>query len=108
MRHNYHKLVRDRIPEIIQAAGRQCEVAILNEDEYRHALRQKLVEEAQEAQTCTDNELLIELADIQEVLDALLQAYGISPNDLAQVQAKRRRDRGGFDQQIFLLWSEQE
>jgi len=108
MRQNYNKLVRDRIPEIIQAAGRQCEVAILDVDEYRHALKQKLVEEAQEAQTSTDAELIVELADIQEVLAALLQAYGISPNDLSQIQAKRRRDRGGFDQRIFLLWSEQE
>ena len=46
MRTNYNKLVRDRIPEMIQAAGGQCEVKAISEEEYLQALRRKLIEEA--------------------------------------------------------------
>ena len=49
MRKEYNKLVRDRIPEIIRRDGRNCEIATISEDEYLQALREKLVEEAQEA-----------------------------------------------------------
>ena len=49
MKKEYHKLVRDRIPEIIRKSGNECEFVILSEAEYRQALRQKLIEEAGEA-----------------------------------------------------------
>jgi predicted house-cleaning noncanonical NTP pyrophosphatase (MazG superfamily) len=44
-----HKLVRDRIPETIQQDGRECATEMMSEAEYRQALLQKLLEEAQEA-----------------------------------------------------------
>ncbi len=52
MRKQYHKLVRNAIPEIIQLHGGKCEVVTLTEEQYRQALREKLFEEAYEvAQT---------------------------------------------------------
>ena len=44
MEKEYHKLVRDRIPEIIHQSGNECEFVILSDPEYRQALRQKLIE----------------------------------------------------------------
>jgi predicted house-cleaning noncanonical NTP pyrophosphatase (MazG superfamily) len=49
VRTNYNKLVRDRIPEIIQVAGQEYSVEVMAETEFQQALRKKLVEEAQEA-----------------------------------------------------------
>ena len=107
MRKQYHKLVRDTIPEIICRQGQMCEVTTMAEEEYRQALREKLVEEAREAsQTATVQDLIIELADLHEVLDALLVTYALSRETIQEEQVRRRRERGGFEQRICLLWTE--
>ncbi|USR89954.1 nucleoside triphosphate pyrophosphohydrolase [Phormidium yuhuli AB48] len=97
------KLVRDRIPEIIKNSGKPCQIEYLNPEDYRQALRDKLIEEAQEAAQAQDDHLLSELADLQEVIDALLSSYEISPESLKQRQQQRQQERGGFAQQIRLL-----
>jgi predicted house-cleaning noncanonical NTP pyrophosphatase (MazG superfamily) len=103
MEKEYHKLVRDRIPDIIRESGNECETAVLSDEEYRQALRQKLIEEATEvAEACRD-ELVGELADLYEVIDALMISYGISGDRILNAQAKRRENRGGFTQKIMLL-----
>ena len=48
--------------EIIQADGRTCRTETLPEDDYRQALLQKLVEEAQEAAESSPDRLITELA----------------------------------------------
>ena len=53
MRTHFNKLVRDRIPEIIRAESRECGTETLSDGEYRAALKEKLVEEAQEASEAT-------------------------------------------------------
>ncbi len=89
MRQEYNKLVRDRIPEIIRKSGIQCQTVTLSEIEYRQALRQKLIEEAQEAATANNADLVIEIADLLEVVDALLKSYGISHNQVGLEQDKK-------------------
>lgn len=98
-----HKLVRDRIPEIINNAGKTCKIEYLDREQYQQALREKLIEEAQEAAQANADDLLSELADLSNVIEALLKTYQISPDALKQVQSQRQEDRGGFDQQIRLL-----
>jgi len=106
MRRDYNKLVRDRIPEIIRSGGKQCGIETMSEAEYRQALLQKLVEEAQEARQAAPDELITELADLQEVIAALLAAWHISPEKVQQIQEQRRAKRGGFEQRLKLLWTE--
>jgi predicted house-cleaning noncanonical NTP pyrophosphatase (MazG superfamily) len=106
MRRDYNKLVRDRIPEIIQNSGKRCAVETMPESEYRQALLEKLVEEAQEACQAPPDELVTELADLHEVLAAVLVACQIAPEHVQQVQRQRRAERGGFDQRLKLLWTE--
>lgn len=96
------KLVRDRIPEVIQQAGKTCETLVLDESAYRAALRDKLLEEAQEAAIAPASELLTELADLWEVVAALMTAEGLSWADLEANRAARRRSRGGFEQRLWL------
>jgi predicted house-cleaning noncanonical NTP pyrophosphatase (MazG superfamily) len=103
MRKEYNKLVRDRIPEIIRQSGNQCEVAIMSEAEFSQALREKLLEEAQEAAVATPENLVSELADLQEVIDELLTVYGIEREDVLREQRRKRAERGGFDQRLRLL-----
>lgn len=99
----YNKLVRDRIPEIIRESGIECEVAVLSDAEYCQALRQKLIEEAAEVAEADGEDLIAELADLYEVIDALMTSYGISGDRILNAQAKRRETRGGFAQKIMLL-----
>lgn len=75
----YNKLVRDRIPEIIEQAGKIARWHQLNDDEFREALRAKVVEEAIELLEADDAGICTELADLAEVLDAALRVYGVSP-----------------------------
>ncbi|MBN2147987.1 MAG: nucleoside triphosphate pyrophosphohydrolase [Anaerolineales bacterium] len=101
----YNKLIRDRIPEIIHAAGKECETEVMAEAEYTQALRDKLVEEALEAQKASPADLATELADLYEVMDALMAAHGLSPEQVRQLQAARREERGGFEKRLRLVWS---
>jgi len=107
LRRTYRKLVRDRIPEIIESQGGSCQCRILAEDEYTRALKAKLVEEAQEALVADDREgLLRELADVMEVVDSLLKATGLSISALREEQRRRREERGGFERRLSLIWSQ--
>ena len=106
MRKDYNKLVRDRIPEIIRKHGHECEVIEMSKSEYCQALREKLIEEAQEAATAEPEELVIELADLYEVIDTIMNTYGINRDLLLVEQKKRRIDRGGFTKRIRLLWTQ--
>ncbi len=103
MEKEYNKLVRDRIPEIIRQSGIECETTVLSDAEYCQALRLKLIEEAGEVAEANGDELVAELADLYEVIDALMLSYGISGDRILDAQAKRRETRGGFAQKIMLL-----
>ncbi len=103
----HDKLVRDAIPEIIRAAGGSRVTAAMGEPEYRRALRDKLVEEAREAATAEPGDLVTELADICEVIDAVLDSHGIGHEALRAEQARRHAGRGGFTRRLRLLWTEE-
>ena len=74
LRNMRYELVRDQIPGIITAAGRQPVTRVLDQAGYQAALRTKLLEEAREAQAAPDGRLASELADVLEVLKALAAA----------------------------------
>ena len=95
----YHKFVRDRIPEIIAASGKSCSVRVLGDDEYLQMLDEKLNEETAEYQ---ESKTLEELADILEVIEALVIARGYTVEDLLRAKAEKQRVRGGFRQKILL------
>ncbi len=97
----YNKLVRDRIPEIIQKSGRKCHTRILADEEYVKELTKKLHEEVKEF---TEQPNLEELADILEIINALAE---ILTADIAKVEDIRKQkalDRGTFKDRIFLEW----
>lgn len=103
------KLVRDAIPDIIKAEGQNVPQGVLSKDEFRRALLEKLVEEAGEARSAqmaylsTNNlgGLLAELADMQEVMDAIRAEFGISSADVNDTQVKKRARRGAFSRRIW-------
>jgi len=99
----YNKLVRDKIPELIESDGRKCVTHILSEKEYIAALETKLDEEVAEYQA---DKNLEEMADVLEVLRTICIARGYTLEELEQLRAKKAAERGGFEERIFLEYVE--
>ena len=95
----YQKLVRDRIPEIIEADGKTCVMETLSDSRYLEMLDAKLAEELAEYQ---ESKSLEELADLLEVMRAVVQARGWTWGQLEQVRQEKAMQRGGFEKKILL------
>lgn len=95
----YSKLVRDRIPEIIEDSGNTCITEILSDEDYLRMLDDKLDEELAEYHADQNIE---ELADLMEVIRACAVARGYTPEQLEQVRAEKAAQRGGFEKKILL------
>lgn len=99
----YNKLVRDRIPSIIEARGERVEVVRLGGDALTSALRQKLVEEALEALDAkSGDDLLAELADVEEVISGLRHALKLTKVQIEAQRLEKLRRRGGFQRGYML------
>lgn len=108
MRRECQKLVRDRIPELLDKEGIAYESSTLSNDAFRAALDEKLLEEAQEVVGASPAEHLNELADLREVLDTIIRSSGFTPEQVRAVQRKRHEARGGFEKRIMLHWFEEQ
>ena len=95
----YYKLVRDRIPEIIEADGKKYVCEKLSDEDYLSLLDQKLNEELAEYQ---ESKSLEELADLLEVMQAVVKARGWTLEELEQVGVEKAAKRGGFEKKIVL------
>jgi len=96
----YNKLVRDRIPEIIESSGKSCLTEILPDEDYLRMLDAKLDEELAEYHKDQNIE---ELADMLEVIRAAAIARGYTLEDLERVRAEKAAKRGGFEKKILLV-----
>jgi predicted house-cleaning noncanonical NTP pyrophosphatase (MazG superfamily) len=95
----YNKLVRDRIPEIIELDGHTCKYHVATDDELERLLHQKLLEEVQEFIAKPSAE---EMADILEVVDGLRKLHKIDITELKHQKIMKRTNRGGFDKKYVL------
>ena len=98
----YNKLVRDNIPEIISNKGETPVTRILNDDEYKKSLEEKLFEEYKEVIEGAGDDRLEELADLLEVAKSLAESENSSLEQIIELANKKREKRGGFDKKIFL------
>ena len=95
----YYKLVRDRIPEIIEASGKSCVTEILSDEAYLRMVDAKLDEELAEYHSDQNIE---ELADLLEVIYAAAMARGYTLEQLESVRAAKAEKRGTFANKILL------
>ena len=96
----YDKLVRDKIPEVIIAAGKQPITDTLSPEETKEALDRKLQEEVQEY---LESRSIEEMADVLEVLHGIAFHMGISWDAVEQERLRKLDERGGFEKGIRLL-----
>jgi predicted house-cleaning noncanonical NTP pyrophosphatase (MazG superfamily) len=95
----YNKLVRDKIPQIIERSGKSCVSETLSDEQYIKMLNEKLLEEVKEY---LENETVEELADIGEVMHAILAFKNVSIEEFQKVRLEKLEARGGFKDKILL------
>ena len=95
----YDKLIRDKIPEIIEQSGKKCIVEVMDNDTYIEYLDQKLNEELAEYQ---QDKSVEELADLLEVIYAVAVARGYSVEELERLRLEKAEKRGAFEKKLLL------
>ncbi|RDY27005.1 phosphoribosyl-ATP pyrophosphohydrolase [Romboutsia weinsteinii] len=95
----YDKLIRDRIPEIIEVSGKKCEVEVVSDEIALDYLYMKLEEETNEL---LEDKNLEEIADVMEVLFAIANKYGYSDEDVISKRNDKKKSRGGFKDNLIL------
>ncbi len=96
----YNKLVRDRIPEVIEKSGKKYVTRLLEDKEYLKSLNLKLQEELNEYY---ENEDIEELADLVELIHSILKYREISIEEFEKIKLQKKKKRGGFDKRLFLV-----
>lgn len=94
----YNELMRDRIPEIIEASRKICKAVVLDDAEYLHMLDSKLDEELAEHHKDQNIE---ELADLLEVIRSVAIARGYTVEELERVREQKAGKLGTFQRKIF-------
>ncbi|TLS37942.1 nucleoside triphosphate pyrophosphohydrolase [Pseudalkalibacillus caeni] len=99
----YNKLVRDNIPGIIRKSGSNCETVTLGKEEFAVEVKRKLREEMEEYfMADNDSHSLEELADLLELVHAAAETHGSSFAEIEQIRLEKKKERGGFEERIFL------
>ncbi|HUL62042.1 MAG TPA: nucleoside triphosphate pyrophosphohydrolase, partial [Methanocella sp.] len=84
--------------------GKAPDVGRVSGDRRRGALKDKLVEEAAELRGSADaaDDVMAELVDVLEVVDAIVDAYGLDRAEIGELKEKKRKERGGFKEGYYL------
>ncbi len=99
----YNKLIRDKIPEIIESTGKKYKIEVLDDLQYKHALDEKLKEELDEYLT---DDTVNELADLVEVIYAVLDYKGVTLEAFENIRLDKHKSRGAFTKRLFLEYVE--
>ena len=95
----YNKLIRDKIPEIIERSGKKAVTERLDADAYKKYLDMKLGEELQEY---LESDKVEELADLIEVIYAILEFKGMTRKEFDLLRKNKVEERGAFENRLFL------
>lgn len=102
-----NKLWRDKAPSNMFAQGAIIHFKTLDDVEYKHQLGLKLIEEANEVHTATNqDDFISELADVLEVVKCIAKIHNISMADIAKRQAEKIEERGSFLERKFVTVAE--
>lgn len=96
----YNKLIRDNIPKIIKNSGKTPIIEKVEGEELLKLLNSKLIEELEEYKSSGEIE---ELADLVEVIEAILNLKGISLDEFESIKEDKRLKRGAFGKGLVLI-----
>jgi len=99
----YNKLVRDKVPDMIETDGGKPKTRILSDEEFSRYLKDKLVEEAEElCLAFKDEDIKNEIVDVYEIFLALLKNHKIKLEEIEKLRQEKNRKNGSFQKKIFL------
>ena len=102
-----NKLWRDKAVALMEEMHSVIHWHRLDDTEYDHQLRQKLLEESKEVCAASSKEALVqELADLLEVIEAIARSHNVSLEEIREIQLKKKAERGGFDERKFVAVAE--
>jgi len=105
----YNKLVRDKIPQIIEEKGGSPKYSILSATLFAAALKEKLVEEAKELNEAEGrDDILNELADVLELIFAIAKNNGVTMDEIEIRRGKKSAERGGFIEGLLLEYVDED
>ncbi len=100
----YNKLIRDKIPEVIERAGKEFKTRVLNDEEYIEKVLEKINEETQELIEAKGREEIInEIADVYEVIEALMAVKNISADEVKFTKKSKCDKSGAFKEKLLLI-----
>lgn len=100
----YNKLVRDKIPEIIESNNEEAIYRYLSDNEFKEYLKLKLSEELNEILSSKNNiETLEEVADLLEVIKFYLKVHNYTLEDALNMCEVKNEKRGSFNKKILLI-----
>lgn len=100
----YNKLVRDKIPEIIECNKEEAIYRYLSDSEFKEYLKLKLNEELSEVlNSKNDDETLEEVADLLEVIKFYLKVHNYTLEDALNMCKVKNEKRGTFNKKILLI-----
>ena len=103
----YHKLVRDKIPEVIKNSGGTAKFRKLTAKEFEKELLKKIGEEAGALpKTKSKKEMASELADVIAVMDEIKKTKKITEKEIKNEMKINMNKKGGFKKRLYLVWSE--
>src|SRR3989339_973181 len=102
----YNKLVWDNVPDLIKEKGKECEVRVLDDEEFEIELMKKVEEEASALpETASRQELIDELADVVTCVEYIKTIKKITELELADALERHSRRKGRFENKYYLVWS---
>ena len=105
----YNKLVRDNIIDIILESHKSLSYRTLDLDEYKYYLKKKLLEESNEFDSSMNkDDMIVEMADVFEVIEAILEVYDINIDEVLDVKKMKEEKRGKFKERLFLEYVDDE
>lgn len=100
----YNKLVRDKIPEIIESNNEEAIYRYLSDNEFKEYLKLKLNEELNEILSSKNNiETLEEIADLLEVIKFYLKIHNYTLEDALNMCEIKNEKKGTFNKKILLI-----
>ena len=96
----YEKLVRDNIPAMIEEQGETPLIRTLDDEEYIRRLDEKLREETEEYM---EDGSMEEMADILEVMRAIILARGHSWEEVEEMRKAKAAKNGAFEKRVYLI-----
>lgn len=99
----FEKLVRDRIPLLMQESGTEPEFRIARAREIASLMRQKVWEEIDELMRARKREkILEEAADALETIEAYCKLHGIGMDEVMKAKREKAKEKGSFEKRIII------